>query len=310
MADPFDDRVIWDDSYSGKFPPPKAYEQEFELQWKLALDGRQDYYNATGVNLEEDQIDDRIYEWTGIHPKGDPGKAAKSPLRLDPPIPVDLIRGKKCIDIGCGMGRWTRVMQKLGAASVLSIDLSESALRSVARFNPNVLKADIMTIPEGHPELVGQFDFANFWGVGMLTHDPLQAFMSAASTVRPGGSLFMMLYNLKGMGGLPEGVRKRRHFHSLKTVEEKLAYVDQLHERQWEPAAGLGNNVRNVARNIIGRPKDPKIGVLDMLEPYYTWLISYEVIEGWMREAGFIRFEILNKAVAEWGTFEILATKG
>jgi 2-polyprenyl-3-methyl-5-hydroxy-6-metoxy-1,4-benzoquinol methylase len=104
---------------------------------------------------------------------------------LCPLIGPGLIEGRDCIDVGCGMGRWTRVMQALGARSVLSVDLSDSALVSVSRFNPKVLRADIMTIPEQHPELVGQFDFANFWGVGMLTHDPRQAFMSGASTSAP-----------------------------------------------------------------------------------------------------------------------------
>jgi len=36
---------------------------------------------------------------------------------------------------------------------------------------------------------VGAFDLANFWGVAMCMHDPLQAFLSAASTVKPGGAL-------------------------------------------------------------------------------------------------------------------------
>ena len=58
--------------------------------------------------------------------------------------------------------------------------------KSVAQFTPHVTRANIMAIPEEHPEWVGAFDFANFWGVAMCTHDPLRAFLSAAFTVRPG----------------------------------------------------------------------------------------------------------------------------
>jgi fructose-1-phosphate kinase PfkB-like protein len=65
------------------------------------------------------------------------------------------------------MGRWTRTMQSLGAKTALSVDVSESALRSTTRFNPNTLKANVMELPSEHLELEGKFDFGNFWGVAM-----------------------------------------------------------------------------------------------------------------------------------------------
>jgi SAM-dependent methyltransferase len=298
---------IWRDELSGRYPPPPSYAHEFELQWKLALDGRSDYYDHSGVSLDDRQIADRGYEWTGRHPNG--GEPSPGVTPLDRPIDPALIRDRDCIDVGCGMGRWTRVMQTLGARSVLSVDLSQSALTSVSRFNENVLSADIMTLPEQHPELVKRFDFANFWGVGMLTHDPRQAFLSAASTVRPGGAMFLMVYSRDGMGVQPEGMRKRRKFHALATVQEKLAYVDHVHDRKWEPDAPLAENLRNLARNLLGRPKQPKIGLLDMLEPFYTWGIPLPVIEGWMKEAGFGRMELLNESAAWKGSYEVLGYK-
>lgn len=299
---------IWSDELSGRYPPPPCYAEEFELQWKLALGGRSDYDDHKGVSLDDRQIADRVYEWTGRHP-GD-GEPSPGVTPLDRPVDPGLIRGRDCIDVGCGMGRWTRVMQALGARSVLSVDLSASALASVSRFNPNVLSADIMSLPEQHPELVGRFDFANFWGVGMLTHDPRQAFLSAASTVRPGGAMFVMVYSPAGMGCLPEGLRKRGKFHALATVEEKLAYVDHVHLRRWESDAPLVENLKNQARNLLGRPRQPKIGLLDMLEPYYTWGIPLPVIAGWMDSAGFARWELLNESTSWKGSYEVLGHKG
>ena len=299
---------IWRDELSGRCPPPPSYAEEFELQWKLALDGRSDYYDHGGVSLDERHIADRVYEWTGHHPG--PGAPSPGIAPLDRPVDPAMIRGCECIDVGCGMGRWTKVMQALGARSVLSVNLSESALASVARFNPNVLRADIMTIPVHHPELVGRFDFANFWGVGMLTHDPLEAFLSAAATVRPGGAMFLMVYSPEGMGCLPEGVRKRRKFHALASVEAKLAYVDRVHARRWESDAPLAENLKNAGRNLLGRPRQPKIGLLDMLEPYYTWGISLDVIDGWMNAAGFERWELLNESTSWKGSYEVLGRKG
>lgn len=298
---------IWRDELSGRYRPPPSYAEEFELQWKLALEGRPDYYEHSGVSLDDSQIADRVFEWTGRRPDG--REASPGVMPLDRPVDPELIRGKQCIDVGCGMGRWTRVMQALGARSVLSVDLSDSALASVSRFNPNVLRADIMRLREEHPELVGRFDFANFWGVAMLTHDPRQAFMSAASTVRPGGAMFLMVYSPQGMGCLPEGARKRRKFHALATVEQKLAYVDHVHARRWESDAPIAENLKNLGRNLLGRPRQPKIGLLDMLEPYYTWGIPLPAIEGWMAAAGFARWELLNESASWKGSYEVLGHK-
>jgi SAM-dependent methyltransferase len=285
--------VVWSDSYSGTYPPPEGYDTEFDLQWRLALDGQEGYADNPGASTEHRYINDRIYEWTGRHPEGhkrfhDP---SMSSTLLDRPIDPDLIRGKKCIDIGCGMGRWTRVMQALGAESVLSIDMSESAMKSVSRYNTNVIKADVMKIPEEHPEWVEKFDFACFWGVAMCTHDPRKAFLSAASTVKPGGALYLMVYGLKSMHSSSLVSTQRRRFHRLASVQDRLAYVDHVYCHSWDKEYRLRDNVRNQLIRIAGlisrRWKRSKIAYLDMLEPRYNWVIPEQVAFGWFSQAKF-----------------------
>lgn len=304
-----DGNVVWRDELSGRYPPPAAYAEEFELQWKLALDGDGEYGDGPGVSLEDKEINDRVYEWTGHYPDGGFDGPSPGVQALDRPLEVDLIRGRDCIDVGCGMGRWTKVMRRIGARSVLSVDLSDSALRSVGRFNPSILRADIMTIPAEHPELVGRFDFANLWGVAMLTHDPRQAFMSAAATVCAGGAMFLMVYAPGGMAGQPATARKRRYFRELSTVNEKLAYVDRVHQRRWDRCDSPRENVKNQMRRLLRRPRGEKIGVLDMLEPFYTWVIPLEVISDWMRAAGFSQMHVLNESVSSKAAYHVLGRK-
>jgi SAM-dependent methyltransferase len=201
-------------------------------------------------------------------------------------------------------------MQYIGAADVLSVDMSESALNSTRRFNPNALKADILKLPEQHPELGGQFDFANLWGVAMCTHDPRKAFASAAFTVKPGGAMYLMVYAPEGPHNRRETILARRKFHSLHSVQEKLAFVDKVHGRRWESTFPIGHNCRNVVRNILDRPKGYKIGYLDMLEPFYNWVIPVEVIEGWMKQNGFTQMTVLNQNETNKCAHHVLGRKG
>lgn len=289
--------VIWDDAYSGRYqPPPEGYCQQFELQWKMALDKRLDYACHPGACTDEDYIADRIYEWTGRHPKGTGFKYDFGGVRvLDHPIAVEWIQEKDCIDIACGMGRWTKVMQALGAKSVTSVDISESALQNVRQFNPNTFSGNIMEIPREYPQWIGRFDFVNLWGVAMATHNPLRAFLSAACTVKPGGRLYMMVYSPEGMHGTTLVNVQRKKFHRLKTIEERLAFVDDVYHRKWDKSYSLLENIKNYTRNLRKLPKGGKIGVLDMLEPYYNWVIPLRVIYGWMDKGGFRDVIILNE---------------
>lgn len=307
----FDDgRIIWNDAYSGQYPPP-TYEEQFELQWNIALKGNPDYFNNPGTSTEDAYIEDRVFEWTGQHPSGQRGFSDPSmgSYVMDNPIDPALIEDRKCIDVGCGMGRWTRTMQMIGAREVLSVDISESALASTRQFNPNVLRANIMTLPEEHPELAGQFDFANLWGVAMCTHDPKAAFESAAAMVAPGGALYLMVYAPEGIHNRPLTIVQRRKFHKFKTVQEKLSWVDKVHARAWDRDYPLRDNLRNLLRNVRGLPKGNKMGVLDMLEPVYNWVVPIAVIEGWMSANGFSEVTVLNSRQANKAAHHVLGRK-
>ena len=306
-----ENRLEWSDHLSGRCsPPPQPYSEQFDLQWRLALENHPEYLNHPGADLDSDYINDRIYEWTGIHPDGGGFRDASAGMRvLDHPLDVGLIRDRDCIDIGCGMGRWTKTMLALGARSVLSIDASESAIRSVSAFNDRVMRADIMELPQEHPELTETVDFACFWGVAMCTHDPRKAFLSAASMVKPGGSIYLMVYAPEGINGRPLTNIQRRAFHQLSTVEERLAYVSHVHQRRWDSTYPLRDNIKNRLRDLLRRPKGGPLGVLDMLQPFYNWVIPFEVIEGWARDGGFTRLQLLNESERPKAAYHVLATK-
>ena len=62
----FDDGLIlWKDEYSGRYGPV-AYEEQFDGQWRLFLEGVRGFHDHTGVETSDEYIDDRIYELTGV----------------------------------------------------------------------------------------------------------------------------------------------------------------------------------------------------------------------------------------------------
>lgn len=229
--------------------------------------------------------------------------------RLDIPIDEELIRGKRCVDVGCGMGRWTKTMLAIGAESVLSIDLSQSGLDSVRKFNPNVLAADVTTLKQEHADLESRFDFGVSWGVVHHTHDPSLAFRNAAWTIAPGGALYLMVYAPEGVHGLELTARRRSRFHRMRNVSGRLQYVDTLASHRWDPAASLLVNAKQFAKRALRRPPASKVGILDMLEPFYNWVIPLKAAEDWFIKNGFSRPVLLNHAEKRKCAYHLLGRK-
>jgi 2-polyprenyl-3-methyl-5-hydroxy-6-metoxy-1,4-benzoquinol methylase len=275
----FDDgRILWRDEYSGQYASV-AYEEQFDAQWRMFLDRERGFRDHTGVETSDEYIDDRIAELTGVRDFllkkqfGDraeqvaieTGRSARAERRgvggrlyLEPKFPLDYFKDRSCIDIGCGAGRWTKTLIALDA-KVKSIDVGEAALESTRRFNDDVERVGLFDIGSARPDLVKKFDFAICWGVIMCTHDPKVAFEKVASTVKPGGSLYIMVYAPTYHSGDFVTNARRIYHREKKTSEERIAFLHEL-------AKGDEDNM---------------INYLDMLNTFYNWVIDEETIQGW-----------------------------
>lgn len=300
------DRVIWRDEYSGQYEPV-AYDAQFDGQWKLFLEGRQGFVRHTGVETSDEYIDDRIEELTGVPDyllrrrygalagpvKWLTGRAARATrravggrLHLAPKLPLDHFRGKRCLDIGCGAGRWTRTLLALGA-SVKSVDVSEHGLKSTRRFNGDVERLDLFEIEDRRPDLHEAFDFTLCWGVVMCTHDPLVAFRNVARTVKPGGELYVMVY-APTYHASEFVLSARRHYHrALTTAEQRFNYVYEL----------------------AGEDRENAINYMDMLNTFYNWTIDEATLNGWYAAFGFDPPVFLNAAEPHKGAHHVLGRK-
>ena len=107
---------------------------------------------------------------------------------------------KKCLDVGCGGGRYTIAMSRLGAGHVTGCDISDDGLANArlrAEGIPNISfeKASALDLPCDDES----FDFVFSSGVLHHTTDPDKGLDELTRVLRSGGYLYLMLY---GGGGL------------------------------------------------------------------------------------------------------------
>lgn len=132
-------------------------------------------------------------------------------------FPLEWFRGKRCLDAGCGGGRYTLAMGELGAAEAIGCDISERGLEDATRraekagrTNVRFQRASVLELP--FPD--ASFDFVCSSGVLHHTTDPYGGLRELVRVLRPGGRMFTLWY---GAGGVrwPAMLRTRPHAAKL-----------------------------------------------------------------------------------------------
>jgi ubiquinone/menaquinone biosynthesis C-methylase UbiE len=116
------------------------------------------------------------------------------------PFPESWFENKVCLDAGCGGGRNSLAMARLGAKEVVGIDLGEEGLADARRraremSNVRFQHASIMDIPFAD----GTFDMVWCAGVLMITADENRALDELARVVKKGGYLYLLVYATEGL---------------------------------------------------------------------------------------------------------------
>ena len=112
----------------------------------------------------------------------------------DVQLPATWFPGKDALDVGCGTGRWSYALAELGA-HVTALDLTATGCRATRRvLEPyaagQVVQASVGSLPFP-PE---SFDFVMAWGVLHHTLNTRRSFERLVPMVRPGGVLYIMVY--------------------------------------------------------------------------------------------------------------------
>jgi ubiquinone/menaquinone biosynthesis C-methylase UbiE len=112
-------------------------------------------------------------------------------------IVLDLT-GKKCIDLGCGSGRYVIAMADRGASECHGFDLSDRAIENGKERAERLGYSDRCHFTQGSmlemPYADGSFDFVSCNGVMHHTTDPKKSLAELARITQKDGLAYIMLY--------------------------------------------------------------------------------------------------------------------
>jgi SAM-dependent methyltransferase len=212
-------------------------------------------------------------------------------------LPAEFFRGRRCVDIGCGSGRWTYALAELGA-EVVAVDLTSGGVESLYgelgdRPNVTIAQADIFALPFA-PET---FDFVMSWGVLHHTPSTKQAFDRIVPLVRPGGTLYVMIYDVD-QGRTDRGTNIVRWLLRRVSPERRYKLCRYLI---------IEDNMERynfLSKHMIVAYYDPEtsplkretlqFGLYDAYSPRYNWLHSEDEVTGWFRSSGFSEVSVID----------------
>jgi len=181
-------------------------------------------------------------------------------------IDLEPFKGKECLDAGCGGGRFSIALAKLGAKKVIGIDVSRKALeaaqqRALSRRLDNVefVQGSVLALPFADRS----FDYVISSGVIHHTPDPKGAFGELVRVLRPGGTLFLSVY---GKYGLKWFTNDLFRYTLCKIIPFKAA------ERLFE---------------FLGIPANQRYNILDNLYVDYIYRFTETTIRRWLTDDGF-----------------------
>lgn len=179
--------------------------------------------------------------------------------------PSDFFVGKRCLDVGCGGGRYSLAMAHMGAESVVGVDVSESGLadammRGERLGYPNVSFKQASALELPFPD--AQVDFVCCAGVLHHTRGVEKGLREIRRVLKPGGSMYMLLY---GAGGV---------FWPLNYLLRPFATL-------------VGQSDLETAVENAGYAANKRRAVLDDLFVPLLETYSRERVEQLLRDAGF-----------------------
>lgn len=178
----------------------------------------------------------------------DERRVAEAQRALSSMLGLDRLDGRSFLDIGSGSGLMSLAARRLGA-TVRSFDYDPDSVACTAELRRRMVGDDPLwtvergsILDEGFVRGLGQHDVVYAWGVLHHTGDMARALRHAALPVKPGGLLFIAIYNDQGAESHRWKKTKRRYQRlpaplrpayvaAVMLPEELRSAIDALRER-------------------------------------------------------------------------------
>jgi len=151
----------------------------------LAPEGTREFY---------DEIDRRFFTSSSFY-------RGKRPFERW--IPFDRLRGKRVLEIGCGLGAHAQLLSE-AACDLTCIDLTEKAVENTRRrLELRGLRAEIRRMDAEQMDFPdSEFDFVWSWGVIHHSADTERILRHVCRVLKPGGEFRLMVYHRRSLSGL------------------------------------------------------------------------------------------------------------
>jgi 2-polyprenyl-3-methyl-5-hydroxy-6-metoxy-1,4-benzoquinol methylase len=123
-------------------------------------------------------------------------------------IPFAELKGKRVLEVGCGMGLHSELIARADA-QLTSIDLTPTSIEATRRrLALKNLTAEVKEFDAEKLQYENEFDFIWSWGVIHHSSRTGRVLRNLHTALKPGGELRFMVYNLEGMMAYSVMVRR------------------------------------------------------------------------------------------------------
>lgn len=258
-----------------RFVPSDGYVDNFSFEWNV--------HRTTQVDSQSGRSD------------------SEDRFRRSLPVPLQDLKGKLVLDVGCGTGRFAEIALKYGA-TVVGVDLSyavDAAFKNLGKHpHMHIVQADVFRLP------LKRDVFDLIYSLGVLHHTPdcRNAFEHLPRHLTPGGSVVITVYSNQNKFYVASTnfwrtvtpKLPKRLLYALSHVAIPLYYFNRLPVLRY---IGLG---------IFPISMDPDwrwrvLDTFDCYSPVYQSYHSYPEVFGWFEAQGLTKVRIVEPSVTVMG---------
>lgn len=126
-------------------------------------------------------------------------------------LPGEAVKGKRCLDAGCGVGFFVTRLFRAGAAEVCAIDIGKKNIANTRHWN-EAWKDKLTVREQSVLDLdfpASSFDFVHCNGVLHHTEDPERGFRNLVNVTKSGGRTVIGVYGAGGLMPLSIGILRK-----------------------------------------------------------------------------------------------------
>lgn len=260
-----------------KFLKTRADKKEVDALYKLLYKLVHDVDNS--LDLTSSQTEESFsFQWDklskGEYMLSDPWfKSEVERIICEEEILVkkEWFKDKKVLDAGCGGGRWSYGLTKLGA-NVTAVDINQSALErtkeAIIGLNPEsrFIQSPLETLGESLRDQQ-KFDLVWSWGVVHHCKSFTKSFDEISNQVKEGGLIYLYLYGRESLDFNADLnlFKDRVYYNSLSSWDEKKSFLIEK---------GNGNPERVHQMH-------------DIYSPLLNRRLDFEYVKGLLEKKGF-----------------------